>query len=238
MALFKGQDADLPLPTQLYQVAAPPIGWQDNPQLLEGTELETWLRRAVGETTWDSPVQWVEGLDVNKGPAWETRLAKVTAKPAQLRDDWRANLHLLARIYELNRRFLDEKADNERHQQGDTIFTLSGLLEDNVPVGIGVRYVPGGHFRGLFHERDQWFRTSEIEIEEKIKGGVIYLNAWVLMALRDIAKADTPVSRCPECKSAFVITRVGQTFCSHRCANRAGMRRRRTEQKRVLSKSA
>lgn len=33
--------------------------------------------------------------------------------------------------------------------------------------------------------------------------------------------------RCPECDNAFLVTAGKQQFCSHRCANREGMRRRR-----------
>lgn len=42
----------------------------------------------------------------------------------------------------------------------------------------------------------------------------------------------TPVALCEECKNAYVVQRFGQQFCSHKCGNTAGSRRRYVTKKK------
>jgi hypothetical protein len=228
VALFRGKDANLPPPTQLYQVALPVEGWRENPEKLEGTELETLLRRYEGEPSWEGPIQWGEGIET-EDRIFPTRfLLTTTIKPIQWRDKWRDHLKLLAEVYEVNRLILDTKADDD----DVTCYALDKLdllIGEYLPRGLGVRH-PAGHFLYLPHEpQNRRFKASQIESRDLMKSHMSYLSAHALGELEKAVRADGSVSRCPECRNAFLVTRSGQIFCSHRCANRAGMRRRRRQ---------
>ena len=48
-----------------------------------------------------------------------------------------------------------------------------------------------------------------------------------LEALRDIIINRRPIERCKECQQVFVVSRPGKQICSHRCAARASIRKKR-----------
>jgi hypothetical protein len=82
-----------------------------------------------------------------------------------------------------------------------------------------VGYYP---FNPAFVPLDAMFR---LEKEDDL------LPRRILLAVRDallhMIEDRTFLRRCTECSSIFECSRTGQIFCSHRCADRAGQKRRR-----------
>ncbi|MES2461108.1 MAG: hypothetical protein V4671_11035 [Armatimonadota bacterium] len=231
MALFNGRDTELPNLTQLYQLAPPPEGWEKDPSLLEGTELETWFRRQGGEETWQQPVLWAENIDTEKSIYPEEWFVRVKIKPQAWRKKWHRHLSLLAELYTINRRILDTKADHDAIR-GKALFRLDTLISKYLPAGLGLvhNFSAGKMVVTMEYEPDDRLYTAEqIGESESMKRNMSRLSALILFELKKLVLADGTAGRCSECKSAFARTKSTKIYCSHRCAHRAGTRRRRKE---------
>lgn len=90
--------------------------------------------------------------------------------------------------------------------------------------------------RAIFAGTHQPAPHEEVRIDNlmlfRVGGSSSEVTTQIYTALLEIVMAEMDgkkmLARCPECSGVFAIRKSGQTYCSHRCADRVAQRKKRS----------
>lgn len=136
--------------------------------------------------------------------------------------------------------------DDIRRYHLDTLSTLLRTRDVWFYDGVGA---PEGNMRRVYYcPSYEWFSNNEYEGSEEGSrhvplnqvlrqysstfGAVEQILVHIDRLFRQVLRGDSPLRRCSECNYLFIATRSDHLqFCSQRCSDRAGKRRRRAAEK-------